>query len=146
MAGFLNNPDLLRLLAKFGLARTSDGNLIPPPLNISAKTANYTIKANDLNGTVFTNRGAAGAVTFTLPDPTAVPVGQFYYFLGVDDQNIVVQTATTDTLLVINDVAADSLAMSTAGQKIGGLMMVFCDGTQWVAVGVAVGVTFTVAT
>ncbi len=144
--GFLNNPDLLRLLTKFGLARSSDGNLIPPPLNPIAKTANYTIKAvGDPNGSVFTNRGAAGAVTFTLPAPTAVPAGQFYLFLGVADQNIIVQVPTAATLVAFNNAAATSLAAQTASQKIGSLMLFQCDGTSWIATGIGVGCTYTVA-
>ncbi len=142
---FLNNPDLLRLLNKFGLARSSDGNLIPPPLNPTAKTANYTIKANDLNGTVFTNRGAAGAVTFTLPAPTAVPAGAFYLFLGIADQNIIVQVPSAGTLIALNNAAATSLAAQTASQKIGSLMLFQCDGTSWIATGIGVGCTYTVA-
>lgn len=143
---FLGNTDLLRLFQKFGLARASDGNLIPPPFNVLAKTTSYTITPADPCGTLFTNRGAAGAVTLTLPAPSAVPVGQWYLIAGFADQNILVATATADTLVVINDVAADSLAMSTASAKIGCMMLVVCDGTNWYATGISVGGTYTVAT
>ena len=46
----------------------------------------------------------------------------------------------------LNDVAADSIAMSTAGAKIAGHMRFVCDGTSWFGYGDAVGITFTVAT
>lgn len=117
-----------------------------------AKTASYTIKPDtDKPGTVFTNAGAGGAVTFTLPTPNKAVLGWWYRFLGVADQNIIVQPPTADTLIVINDVAADSLALQTAGQKIGGVIEVQCvesaSGTyRWSAYGITVGHTFTVVT
>lgn len=46
------------------------------PIEFQAKTAAYTVKDTE-NGTGFTNVGAAGAVTLTLP--AAVP-GLHYYF------------------------------------------------------------------
>lgn len=91
------------------------------------KTADYTIKpANDVSGTVFTNAGATGAVVFTLPVPNQAMQGAEYDFVGIADQTITVATPTADTLIALNDVAADSIAMSTAGQKIGGRMRVVC--------------------
>lgn len=138
--------DIVRLLISLGLARSSDGKLIPDPLNVSAKTADYTIKPSDPCGTLFTNRGAAGAVVFTLPGPTAVPSGTFYLFVGIADQNVTVAAGTVDTLVTKNDAAADSIAMSTSGEKIGGTMLFFTDGTAWIGIGIAVGHTFTVAT
>jgi hypothetical protein len=37
--------------------------------SVVIKTANYQILASDGSGTMFTTRGAVGAVTFTLPVP-----------------------------------------------------------------------------
>jgi hypothetical protein len=142
---FLADVDLLRFLKALGMART-DGQLVPAPFNVVAKTANYTILPSDKIGTLFTNRGAAGAVTFTLPGATAVPAGTWYLVLGIAGQNMSVVTATVDTLVVLNDAAADSLTVSTAGQLIGSLMLVINDGTAWIAVGIGVGATYTVAT
>lgn len=138
--------DFLRGLIALGLARTSDGNLYPPPLNVVAKTAAYTIVPGDPCGTLFTNRGAVGAVIFTLPDPTAVAAGTWYDFLGVAGQNMSVVTAIADTLIAFNDAAADSVAISTAGALIGAHARAVCDGTQWAFLGDTVGVTYTVAT
>lgn len=140
------NWDLTRLLQKFGLARTTDGQLFPPPLYVQAKTASYQILPTDRSGTIFTNRGAAGAVTFTLPGPTTVPAGTYYEFVGIADQNITVAAPTADTLVALNDAAADSVAMSTAAQKIGAHAKAICDGTAWIFVGDTVGVTYTAAT
>lgn len=138
--------DIIALLGALGLASASRGQLLPPPLNVVAKTTSYTILPTDPCGTLFTNRGASGAVTFTLPAATAVPAGTYYEFLGIADQNILVASAPADTLNGLNDAAADSLAMSTSMQKIGGHMRVVNDGTAWSAYGDAVGVTFTLAT
>jgi hypothetical protein len=41
---------------------------------------------------VFTNRGAVGAVTFTLPAAAPALAGVFYEFLGIADQSITVAT------------------------------------------------------
>lgn len=120
-------------------------------LKVSAKTADYTIIApttasGDRSGTIFTNRGAAGAVIFTLPAAAAALAGVFYDFLGAADQNFTIVTPVADTLTVVNDAAADSLAVSTASHKIGAHMRAICDGTAWFAFGDSVGDTFTVAT
>lgn len=90
-------------------------------------------------------------MTFTLPTPNRGLLGYWYRFLGVADQNIVVAAPAVDTLLVKNDAAADSLAMSTSGEKIGGEIEATCIETsagvyRWAAVGIAVGHTYTVAT
>lgn len=108
----------------------------------TAKTAAYTVTAAE-NGTTFTNRGASGAVTFTLPAPFT---NARYRFVGHADQTITVAADVVDTLVTKNDAAADSLAMSTIGEKIGGVIEVFSDGTSWYAYGASVGHTFTVAT
>jgi hypothetical protein len=114
---------------------------------VVAKTADYTIKPPmDSPGTVFTNRGASGAVIFTLPAPGENVKGYWYRFVGHAGQNITVKTATVDTLVTKNDAAADSVALSTAGELIGGVMEAYCDGTSWFVYGISVGHTFTVAT
>jgi hypothetical protein len=97
-----------------------------------AKTANYTIGTNttDVIGSIFTNRGAAGAVTFTLPSPSA---GAYYFFAGVADQNITI-SAGAGLAVTFNNAAAASLAFSTAGNKIGAFAAAISDGTQWLLV------------
>ena len=114
---------------------------------VVAKTADYTINPTlDRPGTTFTNRGAAGTVIFTLPAPSLALTGWWYRFKGHAGQAITVATATADTLVTKNDAAADSLSSSTAGELIGAEMEAFCDGTSWFAAGIAVGITYTVAT
>lgn len=138
----LTTDDLDRRLQSLGLARTSDGQLIPAPMVVAAKTADYTIKPSDPCGTLFTNRGAAGAIVLTLPAPTAVPAGTWYWVLGIADQTITVATATVDTLIGFNDADLDSVGIATAGDLIGVLLKLVTDGTSWIAIGETVGAVY----
>lgn len=96
---------------------------------VTAKTANYTVTAAD-NNTIFTNQGAAGAVTFTLP---TIARGLRYRFFVEADQTLTITAATADTLVVFNDAAADSIAFSTSSEKVGGCFEVIAnaDATKW---------------
>lgn len=113
---------------------------------VIAKTASYTLKfmQPDRPGTRYTNRGAGGAVVFTLPAPSPALNGVFYEFLGVADQTFTV-SAGTGKGVAFNNATCASLACSTAGQKIGALIRAHCDGTSWHLSGMTVGVTYTVA-
>jgi hypothetical protein len=118
---------------------------------VVAKTASATINPNaDDPGTLFTNDGASGAVALTLPAPSLRTLGFWYEFAGVADQDISFVAPTADTAIALNDVAADSLAASTSGQKIGALLRAVCvrNGTsyKWLLQTLANGATGTVAT
>ncbi len=106
----------------------------------SAKTANYTLTVND-HMKAFTNRGATGAVTFTLPAPVA---GFIAFFLGAADQTWTIAAATNGDIVYVNDLAANSVAWSTSSEKIGGAALVWSDGTSMFVV--ALQGTGTVAT
>lgn len=97
---------------------------------ISAKTANYTVRESD-NGTLFTNKGATGAVTFTLP--ATAKRGLEYTFYVVADQNVTITAGTVGTLVVQDNAAADSLAINTADELIGTGIRVVGDGALWYA-------------
>ena len=96
--------------------------------NIVAKTADYTVVTAD-HGTLFTNRGAAGAVNFTLP--TTAYKGMRFGCYVVADQTLTVTSGTADTMVVYNDATADSVSFGSAGDKIGGMFEVVGDGTGW---------------
>jgi hypothetical protein len=119
---------------------------------VIAKAASYTVNpALDSPGTVFTNAGAAGAVTFTLPAPGQGTRGWWYRFLCVVDQNLIVAAPTAGTLIALHDAAANSVALQTGNQKIAGVIEAQCletvPGTfRWAAYGIAVGHTYTTAT
>jgi hypothetical protein len=96
-----------------------------PPV-IKAKTASYTVKASD-SGTVFTTVGATAAVVFTLPP---IADGPFHFiFIGGADYSWTVHAAVHDTMLTMNDLAADDITFNTTAERIGGAVEVFCDGT-----------------
>jgi hypothetical protein len=113
-----------------------------------ARATNYTVNPLvDRAGTVFTTRGAAGAVVFTLPviSPGQL-VGYFVEFLNVVDQNMSIVAPVADTLVTVNDAAADSVIFSTSNQKIGARALAQWDGTQWSVANQSVACTMTVNT
>jgi hypothetical protein len=111
------------------------------------KTADYTIVyPMDAPGTLFTNRGASGAVTFTLPTPSRALLGVWYEFGGVVNQNL----AVAGSICTLNNDSAASVTASTGNQKIGARMRATCveiaAGTfRWLVSGIGVGATYTVA-
>jgi len=110
------------------------------------KVAAYTVLAGD-TGAIFTNYGATTAVTFTLP---AIADGPWEFeFVALEDVAITVVAAAVDTLITFNDAAADSVALSTASEIIGGGVCVRCNGTYVYALQTGPGghlQTMTVAT
>jgi len=103
---------------------------IAATMRVVAKTAAYTCKAEE-SGTVFTNTGASGGVTFTLPTVAAALNGVYYYFFTTVAQVITVASDPSDKMVCDNNATADSLAGSTSGHVIGAGLLVICDGTQW---------------
>lgn len=95
------------------------------------KTGSYTVVAAD-SGTLFTNAGAVGAVTFTLP-AIASAAGLVFEFLVVAGQNVTVASAEGTNVVTFNNAAASSIAFSTAGQLIGGRARFWANkgGTLW---------------
>jgi len=94
------------------------------PLPVGVST--YTAKPRD-NGRTFTNRGATGTVTVTLPLPSAALNGWSVRFFRHAAQSLVIQTAVADTLVISADAAADSVTIASIGHGV----EVFCDGTQF---------------
>lgn len=142
---FLSDELTIKNLAALKLADATTG-LLTAYKSIVAKTVDYTVTGLEPCGTIFTTRGAAGAVNFTLPVASVKFTGLWYRFKNVVDQNMTVTSNPADTLVVDGDLTADSLAASTASHKIGAEIEAFCDGTSWFASGVNGGVTYTVAT
>lgn len=94
---------------------------------IEVKTASWTATAAD-SGKKFLVVGATGAVVCTLP---AIADGPFAFSVyNGSDQNLTMTAAAVDTVITYNDLAADSVAFSTASEKIGGSFEVLCDGTS----------------
>ena len=99
------------------------------PLKVEAKTANYTLAVDGSDfGKVFTNRGATGAVTFTLPTPSAGIKGAYVEFWTAAAQTIALAVTGADTLVVHADLTADTI---TTAATIGQHLRALCDGTGW---------------
>lgn len=102
---------------------------IRPRLKVRAKTSSYTVTSDDF-GSVLTTRGAGGAITFTLPAPSALNKGEWVLFYNVANQNMIV-TSTDESLVTFNDLTADAVAFQQANEKIGGAFLAVSDGTSW---------------
>jgi hypothetical protein len=113
---------------------------------VVALTASTTLTSYD-SGKIFTNRGATGSITITLPVVNNETAGAELEVLVIADQTVIVASSPADTLVIFNDAAADSIALQTSGEKIGGALRFVCDGTAWVAQSLCSGAhTLTTAT
>jgi len=91
-----------------------------------AKTASYTILPTQA-GTIFTNAGASGSITFTLPSPKKQ---MWFGFLRAAAQDIVI-TATGGAK--INGGSANGSYTMNGGGLAGALRYheIYSDGTDW---------------
>jgi len=108
--------------------------LLQSAREIKAKTADYTVVAGDFDS-IFTTRGAAAGVTFTLPK-AANSSGGIVEFYAVADQDLII-AGQDEELVVFNDLTADKIEFSTTNEKIGGGFRAVCDGTSWIVVPLA---------
>lgn len=95
---------------------------------VTAITANAVLTQADMGKLIAV--AGAGATTVTLPTASTVPFGQVE-IVNTVNQNLIINCATNDTLVVYNDVAADSVALQTAGELIGGSFRCISNGTVW---------------
>jgi hypothetical protein len=119
---------------------------------IVPKTASFTLDPTTTRcGTIFSNRGAGGAVTMTLPQLTNSQAGSTWdgYWVELQaevDQNVAV-ACTAGKAVVDGNAAATSLTASTANHKIGACIRAVWSAAlqKWFVRGTNVGVTYTVA-
>lgn len=78
------------------------------------KTADYTLVAADA-GILFTNAGAAGAVTFTLP---AIKPNMRYVIRKVAAQTLTITRAGSDTILTRGNASATSFVLDQIGDAV----------------------------
>lgn len=83
-----------------------------------------TLSAADAGKTVC-NVGATGALTVTLPSAATCRPGDDFLFLSCADQSFTID-GTAGQFITLNDVAANSMALSTTSEKAGGGMLVTC--------------------
>lgn len=103
------------------------GHLMHTPVMVTGDTSPLAASS----GITYIVNGGAG-VNFTLP-AVATSAGLTFRFLNGVDQTMTV-TAPANTLVVDNDVTATSIAFSTAGEKVGNAVEVFCDGNFWYSI------------
>lgn len=110
--------------------QASNGGYRFPWINFVSKTADYTVVSTD-NYTLFDNVGAAGAVVFTLP---TLANGLFYGFRVQADQSVTVTSAEGTNVVAFNNASATSVAFSSGGAKIGGMVYVYANpgATKWI--------------
>lgn len=112
---------------------------------VLAKIAAYTITPpQDRAGLTFTNRGAVGSVTVTLPVANAGVKGWWYDLLVHADQSLILAGAAAGKIVTFGNAAADNVGFQIASKKIGGRILAICDGTQWFCIGVRAGGGFCV--
>jgi len=97
---------------------------------VVAKTAAYTVAPAADNGKVFTTKGATASVTFTLPAPADANAGTRVEFVAGADQVMIV-SGTANKMVTFNDLDADGVTFSTAGEKIGAHVVAISDGEYW---------------
>lgn len=86
---------------------------------VAVKTAAYTIVAGTDNGKTFTNEGAGGAVTFSLPPAT---VGQWYRFVAKAAQEIRLDPNGTETIALdtgVQQAAGAYITFNAIGERVG---------------------------
>jgi len=111
------------------------GGRVRPLLKIITKTSAYTITPDDF-GSVFTTRGAAATMTFTLPTASTNLTGEWVLFVNVADYHLLVQ-GDNEGLVVFNNLTADNIGFKTTSELIGGALLAICDGTSWIVLPLA---------
>lgn len=144
--GGLDQAARAQLSNRFAIFESSGGlsSSFLPFTRTIPKGADYTVVAADQNHEFH----ATAAANFTLP---AIANGLRFRFLNTADSNMTVTSAEGDNMIAFNDAAADSVAFSTVGEKIGGYVEVcasYISGTlKWVVANLSPGAhTITVAT
>lgn len=109
-------------------------------------TASIVLSNQDI-GKIIGNRGAVGGITITLPAPNVENMGGTITVLSQANQTLLVNCVTADTLVITNDLNADSVQLATAALMIGGGFDFVSDGVGWqVLPRVFAGQTITTAT
>jgi hypothetical protein len=103
------------------------------PRKISAKTAAYQVVEKDF-ATFFTTRGNGATITFTLPLTSTLLAGWWCEFFNVVDYEFIIASyGSSDDIVSLADINADSITFTTDGEQIGISVRVTWDGTGWLA-------------
>jgi hypothetical protein len=104
-----------------------------------AKTSNYQIVYATDNGKLFTNYGAAGAVTFTLP--AVIAANQRYVFKVIAQQQLTITSFEGSNIVAQGNAAASSITITASAQEIGSHVVLETNaaGTLWYATYISAG-------
>jgi len=100
-----------------------------PQVVTEVTASTYTVDNGDW-GSLITNRGG-GALTVTLPEPSAAPVGAWVEFFTIVAGDFVIGTTAGEAMVLHNNATADSLTTGQAAEEIGNAFRVVNDGTGW---------------
>jgi hypothetical protein len=92
------------------------------PLSVNHKTTNTTLSAADV-GKVFTNNGASGTITFTLP---ASVVGHYFRFDVLAAQQLRIDPDGTETIGLPSTGAQQASGKYIVADAIGESIEVYC--------------------
>jgi hypothetical protein len=87
------------------------------PNTVVDKATSYTLLWSD-DKTTFTNNGAGGSITFTLPSLASVPTGYRVTFCTRFSQAIVIDPNGTDRIWTLTNAAGDSITSSGGTDRI----------------------------
>ncbi len=108
--------------------------------NVFAKTASYTVLEGTNNGASFTNLGATGAITFTLP---AATVGQWYRFYVLAAYELRIDPNGTETIALGSTGVQGAAGKYLTSATVGHMCEIVCVAAgTWSHCGLQVG-TFT---
>ena len=85
---------------------------------VEAKTASYAVVAEVDNGKIFTNQGASGAITFSLP---AATVGQCFAFIVKAAQELRIDPNGTETIALptgVQQAAGKYVGADAIGERL----------------------------
>lgn len=99
--------------------------------NVSDNTSNFTIRAHQDNY-IFTNAGASGNITFTLPACSSVKDGFRVTFLVKAAQNIILSPSGTDQIMLLTNAGGNTIGNKIVGSTIS---LVSNSGGQWYVTG-----------
>ena len=96
----------------------------------AAKTADETLSIEEVLNGLFTNRGASGTGTLTLPDPSTCPKAKVR-FVRVASQALRVDPSATGQILDTDGTALTAGFYQELGSD-GAVLELVSDGTNWV--------------
>jgi hypothetical protein len=110
------------------VSMSADGRIVGARRTVAAKTANYTIGADE-SGTVFNNKSATGGITFSLP---AAAEGLHYTFCVYTPETLTIKAVSGDFLQINTNVSGDA---GTASSSVVGdcVTLVAMDNDYWFA-------------